>query len=65
MGPQDSKDVARDIARDLSALVGELAALRGDATHTGSLTRSTPLCDTAWRLRMRRQRRRWWTRVGG
>jgi hypothetical protein len=33
MGPQDPKDVARDIARDLSALVGELAALKGDATH--------------------------------
>ena len=25
MGPQDPKDVARDTARDLSALVGELA----------------------------------------
>jgi len=33
MGPQDPKDVARDIARDLSALVGELAALEGDAAH--------------------------------
>jgi hypothetical protein len=28
MGPQDAKDVTRDIARDLSALVGELAALK-------------------------------------
>jgi hypothetical protein len=27
------KDVARDIARDLSALVGEFAALKADATH--------------------------------
>jgi hypothetical protein len=38
MGPQDPKDVTRDIAQDLSALVGELAALKGDATHwlTGS-----------------------------
>jgi hypothetical protein len=38
MGPQDPKDVTRDTARDLSALVGELAALKGDATHglTGS-----------------------------
>jgi hypothetical protein len=27
VGPQDPKDVARDTARDLSALVGELAAL--------------------------------------
>jgi hypothetical protein len=31
MGPQDPKGVSRDIARDLSALVGELAALKGDA----------------------------------
>jgi hypothetical protein len=33
MGPQDPKDVTRDTARDLSALVGELAALKEDATH--------------------------------
>ena len=33
MGPQDPKDVTRDTARDLSALVGELTALKGDATH--------------------------------
>ena len=33
MGPQDPKDVARDTARDLSGLVGELAALKGGATH--------------------------------
>ncbi len=33
MGPQDPKDVARDVARDLSSLAGELAALKGDATH--------------------------------
>ena len=33
MGPQEPKDVTRDIARDLSALVGELAALKGDANH--------------------------------
>ena len=33
MGPQDPKDVTRDTARDLSALVGELAALKGDAAH--------------------------------
>jgi hypothetical protein len=33
MGPQDPKDVVRDTARDLSALVGELATLKGDATH--------------------------------
>lgn len=33
MGPQAPKDVVGDTARDLSALVGELAALKGDATH--------------------------------
>jgi hypothetical protein len=33
MGPQDPKDVARDTARDLSGLVGELAALKADATQ--------------------------------
>ena len=33
MGPQDQKDVARDTARDLTAQVGEFAALKGDATH--------------------------------
>ncbi len=33
MGPQDPKDVSRDIARDLTGLVGELAALKGDAAH--------------------------------
>jgi hypothetical protein len=33
VGPQDPKDVTRDTACDLSALVGELAALKGDATH--------------------------------
>jgi hypothetical protein len=27
------KDVARDTARDLSGMVGELAALKGHATH--------------------------------
>jgi len=30
MGPQDPKDVT---AREQSALVGELVALKGDATH--------------------------------
>jgi len=33
MGLQYPKDVTRDTARDLSALVGELAALKEDATH--------------------------------
>ena len=31
MGPQDPKDVARDTARDLSGLVGELAVLKAEA----------------------------------
>lgn len=33
LGPQDPKDVNRDIARNLSALVKELAALKADAGH--------------------------------
>jgi hypothetical protein len=33
MVPRDPKGVTRDTARDLSALVGELAALKADATH--------------------------------
>jgi hypothetical protein len=33
MGPQDPKDISRDIARDLSAVVKELAALKADAGH--------------------------------
>jgi len=33
MGPQDPKDVIRDTARDLSGMVGELAALKADAAH--------------------------------
>jgi hypothetical protein len=33
MGPQDLKDVSRDISRDLSSVVGELDALRADANH--------------------------------
>ena len=33
MGPKDPKDVARDIARDLSGMAGELVALKGDAAH--------------------------------
>ena len=31
MGPQNPKDVAREVARDLSGMAGELAALKGDA----------------------------------
>jgi hypothetical protein len=31
MGPQEPKDVTRDVARDLSGMAGELAALKADA----------------------------------
>jgi hypothetical protein len=33
LGPEDPKDVARDTAPDLSALVGKVAALKEYATH--------------------------------
>jgi hypothetical protein len=33
MGQQDPKYVARDTARDLSGMAGELAAWKADATH--------------------------------
>jgi hypothetical protein len=33
MGPQDPKDVSRDIACDLSSVVRELAAVNGEAHH--------------------------------
>jgi hypothetical protein len=33
MGPREPNDVARDTARDLSGLAGELAALKADARH--------------------------------
>ena len=33
MGPQDPKDETRDIARDLTRMAGELAALKADARH--------------------------------
>jgi hypothetical protein len=35
--------VTRDIARDLSSVVGELQALRGDATHWLNDPEYTPL----------------------
>ena len=33
MGPQDPKDVTRNITRDLTGMAGELAALKADARH--------------------------------
>ena len=33
MEPQDPKDVTRNIARDLTGMAGELAALKADARH--------------------------------
>jgi hypothetical protein len=33
VGPQHRKDVARDAARDLSGIVGELATLKADASQ--------------------------------
>ena len=33
MGPQDPTDVTRVIARDLTGMVGEIAALKTDARH--------------------------------
>jgi hypothetical protein len=33
MGPQHPKDVARDAARDLTGIVGELATLKADAAQ--------------------------------
>jgi hypothetical protein len=33
VGPQDPKDVARDTARDLTGIVGELATLKADAAQ--------------------------------
>ncbi len=64
MGPQAPKDVVGDTARDLSALVGELAALKGDATHWltepeyATLRHRLEAPTRRWRLR-------WWRRVGG
>ncbi|HZA46063.1 MAG TPA: hypothetical protein VE568_12305 [Rubrobacter sp.] len=33
MGPQNPKDVARDIIRDLTGLVWELSSMKEDAAH--------------------------------
>lgn len=56
MGPPDPKDVARDVARDLSSLVGELAALKGDAPWLTDLEYAA--LRHAWRTHTRRSRRR-------
>jgi hypothetical protein len=42
MGPQDPKDVARDTARDLSAVVGELAALKDVRRRSAMFTIALP-----------------------
>jgi hypothetical protein len=56
MGPQDPKDVTRDMARDLTALIGEIAALKGTST-TGSPIPSTPPSSTVWTPTPRSRRR--------
>jgi hypothetical protein len=33
VGPSDAQDVARDVARELSSVAGELATLKGDADN--------------------------------
>jgi hypothetical protein len=33
VGPQEPKDVTRNLARDLMGMAGELAALKADARH--------------------------------
>jgi hypothetical protein len=64
VGPQDPKDVSRDVARDLSGLVGELASVKGDATHWltdpeyAALRHRLENAHAAAELR-------WWRRGGG
>jgi len=62
MGPQDPKDVARDMARDLSGLEVELAALKGDATHWLTDPEYATLLHRL-EAAPQRQRRRWRRRV--
>jgi hypothetical protein len=57
MGPQDPKDVTRDIVRDLTELVGEIAALKGKLP-TGSKAPSTLPSSTVWSTPTPRSRRR-------
>jgi hypothetical protein len=65
MGPQDPKDVVRDTARDLSTLVGELAALKGDATHWLTDPEYGALRHCLEGQLTRLLRLRLWRRVGG
>jgi hypothetical protein len=44
MGPQEPKDVAKNTVRDLSGMVGELAALKGDATPWLTESEYAALC---------------------
>ena len=62
MGPQDPKDVTRETARDVSGLVGELAALMADATHWLTDPEYAVLRHRLEALHMRRLRRHWWRR---
>src|ERR671912_211870 len=44
MGPQEPKAVAKNTARDLSGMVGELAALKGHATNWLTESEYAALC---------------------
>lgn len=48
MGPQDPKDVVRDMARDISALVKELAAFEKGDANIALLSLSTQPYGTVW-----------------
>ena len=65
MAPHDPKGVAREAARDLTGIVGKLAALKADASQW----LAGPEYDTRklrrWRTRTRLPQRRWWRPVGG
>ena len=65
MGPQNPKDVARGIARDLSGMAGELAALKADAHQWLEGPEYETPCATAWSPRTRLLGLRWWRRGGG
>jgi hypothetical protein len=57
--PQDPKDVTRNIARDLTGMAGELAALEADA-RTGSPIRCMRAYIYAWKTPTLRSRPRSW-----